>query len=104
MGTLLQDIRYGFRVLWKKPGFTLVAVVALALGIGANTTVFSIVDALLLRPFNVREPERIFMVWEQNLKAGNERGSVAPANYYDVRAESQTLENVSAFFNNSYNL
>ena len=104
MGTFLQDIRYGFRMMWKKPGFTLVAVVALALGIGANTTVFSIVDALLLRPFNVREPEGLFMVWEQNLKVGNERGSVSPSNFIDARAELKSLENLAAWTNSSFNL
>jgi putative ABC transport system permease protein len=104
MGTLLQDIRYGFRMMWKKPGFTLVAVLALALGIGANTTVFSIVDALLLRPFNVREPERLFMVYEQNLKAGFERGSLSASNFLDARAEVKSLEHLAAWDNVSLNM
>jgi putative ABC transport system permease protein len=104
MSTLLRDVRYALRVLWKQPGFAAVAVLAVALGVGANTTMFSTVDALLLRPFSFRQPERVFLVWEQNPQTGMERGSFAPANFYDARARTRTLDNLSAYFDKSFNL
>lgn len=104
MTTLIHDVRYALRMLWKQPGFTAVAMLAVALGIGANTTIFSAVDALLLRPFSFTEPERVYFIWEQNPQAGYSRGSVAPANFLDMRAQVRTLENLSAYNNASFNL
>jgi putative ABC transport system permease protein len=104
MGALLQDARYALRVLWKQPGFTAVAVLAVALGVGANTTMFSTVDALLLRPFSFRQPERVLLVWEQNPQIGMEHGSIAPANFHDMRARARALENLSAYYEKSFNL
>ena len=104
MATLLQDVRYALRMLWKQPGFTAVAVLAVALGIGANTTIFSGVDALLLRPFSFPEPERVYFVWEQNPQSGSVRGSVAPANFFDLRSQVRSLEHLSAYNGASFNL
>ena len=104
MSTLLKDVRYALRMLWKQPGFTAVAVVAIALGVGANTTMFSTNDALLLRPFAFAEPERVFLVWERNQQSGFTRGSVAPANFYDLRAQVKTLTDLSAYRDASFNM
>ncbi|HVG29699.1 MAG TPA: ABC transporter permease [Pyrinomonadaceae bacterium] len=104
MGTLLRDVRYALRVLGQQPGFTAAAVLAVALGVGANTTIFSAFDVLLLRPFSFRQPERVLLVWEQNQQSGFMRGSVAPANFYDLRAQVKSLDHLSAFYDTSFNL
>jgi len=98
MDTLLRDIRYGVRSLMKHPGFTAVAVLTLALGIGANTTIFSTVDALILHPFSFPNQDRLVVVWEQNLAVGVDmvRGSVAPGNFIEWRDQNQVCEELVA--------
>ena len=71
MQTLWQDLRYGAGMLLKKPGFTLIAVITLALGIGANTAIFSMINSLMLRPLPFREPDKLLQVWETDVKRGN---------------------------------
>ncbi|HEX8149358.1 MAG TPA: ABC transporter permease [Pyrinomonadaceae bacterium] len=104
MTTLLQDVRYGLRVLWQKPGFTAVAVLTLALGIGANTAVFSLVSAVLVRPLKYREAERLVMVWEDETAAGFPRETPAVANYADWRAQNKSFEDVAAVDQRTYDL
>src|ERR1700722_9491009 len=71
MRSLLADLRFAFRMLGNRPGFTGVAVVALALGIGANTAVFSVIRGVVLRPLPYIDPDRLVAIWESNLKASN---------------------------------
>jgi putative ABC transport system permease protein len=104
LATIWQDLRYGARMLWKQPGVTLVAALAMALGIGANTTIFSTVDALLLRPFNFAQQERLIVVWEQNLAVGNVRGAVAPGNFTEWQAQNQSCDQLVAIEQHYFNL
>jgi putative ABC transport system permease protein len=96
MDSLIKDIRYVIRSLLKQRGFTAIAVITLALGIGANTTIFSTVDALILRPFSFPNQNRLVVVWEQNLEIGNVRGAVAPGNFTDWRQQNQVCEQLIA--------
>src|ERR1044071_5281066 len=98
METLLKDVRFGTRTLMKNPGFAVVAVIALALGIGANTAIFSVVNAVLLRPLPYPTPERIMTLWQnREASGGPEREWTTPADFKDWREQSQTFESMGAF-------
>jgi putative ABC transport system permease protein len=104
METLWQDIRFGFRMLLKRPGFTAVAVVALALGIGANTAIFSVVNAVLLKPLPFREPERVVMVWLKGAEAaGGDRVPMSTADFLEWRAQTHSFERVAFFHSDAFN-
>ncbi len=104
MQTMLQDVRYALRVLRKHPAFTAVALVTLALGIGANTAIFSVVHTVLLRPLPFREPERLVQIWESRAKTGWNRASFTHANFWDVREMNRTFEDIGAFLWTNMNL
>lgn len=91
--TLLQDVRYGIRILRSSPAFTVVAVLSLALGIGANTAMFSIVDAVLLRPLPYADPSRLVMIWEQD-EQGN-RDNATYSTWHDWRAQSKSFDDLA---------
>jgi predicted permease len=93
---LLEDIRFGVRMLRKSPGFTAVAVLTLALGIGANTYIFSIVDALLLRPLEFPDPARVVALWERLPASGVERNELSPANFLDWKAQNHVFDHIAA--------
>src|SRR5262245_374514 len=104
MNTLIQDIRYGFRGLWRNPGFAIIAALSLALGIGANTAIFSLINTVLLRPLPYQEPDRLVMVWEDASFAGVPQNTPAPANYADWKSQNQTFEDMAAIGQRSFNL
>lgn len=93
---VFQDLRYGVRTLLNNPGFTLIAVLTLALGIGANTAIFSLVNAVLVRPLPFPHPERIMTVWAEAPSAGIVKQNVAPGNYSDLKSQQTIFEQMSA--------
>ena len=93
-----QDLRYGFRNLSRNPGFCAVAVLALALGIGPNTAIFTMVNAVLLRPLPLAEPNRVVMIWGTMLKSGFDQLPVSPADYMDWKREAQSFDQMAAAF------
>ena len=93
---LIHDLRYAGRTLGKNPGFATLTVLILALGIGANTAVFSVVHAVLLKPLPFYEPDRLVLLWEDKSHIGFPRGTPAPANYADWKTQSQTFEQIEA--------
>ena len=104
MDTLLKDFRYGIRSLLKRPGFTAIAVITLALGIGANTAIFSLVNAVLLRSLPFADPDRLVMIWEDASFAGFPRNTPAPANYVDWKSQGQSFADMAAQDTRSFNL
>src|SRR6266542_5067635 len=104
MQTLLQDLRYGARMLWKRPGFTLIAVSTPALSIGANTAIFSVIDELMVRPLPFREPDKLFQVWESNVKLGYNEMDASYPNFADWRDQNQVFEQIAIYSGGTYNL
>ena len=102
--TLFKDIRYAIRGLRKRPGFTFVAVITLALGIGANTAIFSVVNAVLLKPLAFKDPDRLVIVWEDAGFVGFPRNTPAPANYLDWKSQNRSFEDMAATAPTSFNL
>ena len=104
MNNLWQDLRYGVRMLLKNPGFTAVVVFALAIGIGANTAIFSVVNAILLRPLPYKNFDRISMIWMDNPKLGVKEDWHSYPNYLDFKEQNQVFEEMAAFNDRSFNL
>ncbi len=102
--SVLRDLRYGARTLRKNPTFTLAAVLTLALGIGANAAVFSLVDAVLLRPMPYREPKQLFLLSETLPKQGNDELGVSAAEYFDYRDQNHVFSQVAAYETDGFNL
>ena len=96
MQTLLQDLRFGTRLLLKRPGFTVAAVIALALGIGATTSIFSVADAFLLKPLPYLDASRLVMLLEVSPKQDNDWNNVAPGNFIDWHSQSTSFDGMSA--------
>lgn len=104
MKSFWQDLRYGGRKLIQTPGFTVVALLTLTFGIGANTAIFSVINAVLFRPLPFEQPDRLVQLWENNLQEGEDRNEASPANFLDWRQQSQSFAEMSALVPRSFNL
>jgi putative ABC transport system permease protein len=104
MSTLLQDLRYGLRMLAKNPGFTAVAVVTLALGIGANTAIFSVVNAALLRPLPYSDPSRLVYVWSAEKARGINQSTVSIPDLHDWQQQNHVFDGMAGWWTGTYNL
>jgi putative ABC transport system permease protein len=99
-----QDLKYGIRMLWRQPGVTAVAVLTLAIGIGANTAVFTAVNAVLLRPLPYKDPARLVMVWEKRAREGVFDNVVSPADFLDWTKMNASFESMAAVTNTTADL
>jgi putative ABC transport system permease protein len=104
MEALIKDVRYGIRSLLKRPGFSAIAVITLALGIGANTAIFSLVNAVLLRPLPFNNPDQLVMIWEDAAYAGFPRNTPSAADYADVKSQNDVFTDVAAMDQRTFNL
>jgi ABC-type antimicrobial peptide transport system permease subunit len=102
ISNLWQDIQYALRMLRKSPGFTLVAILTLAIGIGANTSIFSVVHAVMLRPLPFDRPQDLIMIWGTTPNIDKESASYP--DFADWRDQAKSFENIAGFFNQDANL
>ena len=104
VSTLLQDLRYAVRALRKSPGFTLIAALTLALGVGASTAIFSVVNAVMLRPLPFADPDRLVRIWESNVERGWPTFAVSHPNFLDFRAQADNFESMAAINNAGFTM
>jgi len=103
METVKQDLAYGFRMLLSNPRFTLVAVLSLAIGIGANTAIFSVTNALLLKPLPYKDADRLVILWQRSPGLNVAQDWFSPGQYLDLKAENRVFEQLAATIDASYN-
>src|SRR5579872_5555845 len=102
--SVLHDLRYALRTMRRSPGFAIVSVLALALGIGANSAIFTVVNTLLLQRPHFPKPDQLTLVRERNLKAGFPQFSLSPGNYLDYRDHNHSFSGITAFTGAGFNL
>ena len=102
--SILRDLRYALRSLGRNPGFACVSVLALALGIGANSAIFTVVNSVLLQPLRFQQPEQLLLVRERNLKAGFPEFSLSPGNYLGYRDQNHSFSGITAFNGQGFSL
>src|SRR5438552_18349972 len=98
MDNFLRDIKYGIRNLLRAPGFTIAAVLALGLGIGAATAIFSALDGIVLRPLPFKDPARLVMLWETNTAKSLDHEPISPVNFVDYRGVTQAFADAPAWW------
>ena len=103
MQTFLQDLKHALKMFRESPGFTLTAVAALTIGIGANTAIFSVINAVVLKPIPFAQPDRMVRLMNSNRETGNAGGGASPAKFMHWRAQTEVLEDIAAYRNNSLN-
>ncbi|MFY9556226.1 MAG: ABC transporter permease [Blastocatellia bacterium] len=104
METLWYDLSYGIRTLWKHPGFTAVAVLSLAIGIGANTAIFSVMNALLLRPLSYKDADRLVILWSRSPGLNVPQDWFSPGQYLDIKSQNNVFDETSVTIGGSFNL
>jgi hypothetical protein len=97
MERLLQDVRFAARILWKDRGFTMTALLTLAICIGANAAIFAIVNSVLLRPLPVPQPDRLVLIYNSYPRAGVERASTSVPDYYDRLRETDVFDEMALY-------
>ena len=104
LSAVFYDVRYAVRLLPKQPGFALVVVMTLALGVGANTAIFSVINGILLAPLPYADPDGLVRIWEHDINEGRDRGNVSPADFHDYQEQNGTLRAVGAYSGGSATL
>ena len=100
----LQDVRYAARSLRKSPGFTLIAAITLALGVGANAAIFSVVNTVMLRPLPFSNPDGLVRIWESNVERDRPTFAVSHPNFLDFRAQATSVQSMAATYNAGFTL
>src|SRR5262249_27232710 len=97
MTTFAQDLRYGWRMMQRSPGFSLIAILALAIGIGANAAMFSVINAVLMHKLPFANPDRVVLIWDTDPNRGIDRATASPAEFLDWRDQAHVFQELSAF-------
>src|SRR5713101_6691088 len=104
METLWHDLAFGIRMLFKNPRFTAVAILSLAIGIGANSAIFSVTNVLLLRPLPYKDADRLVILWNRSPGLNVAQDWLSPGEYLDIKTQSHAFEQVAATIDSSFNL